>query len=122
MVKGTRPGLTLPAPARAGDRCNKALELANPRGEGHVDRSIHVRIARVRRRIEAVPGQPAGIGTVRGRAMSLTRTRKADPPEAPASADPVLPFRDSEVLRSILDAAPMRVTYLDGRRDRKSVV
>jgi PAS domain S-box-containing protein len=28
----------------------------------------------------------------------------------------VLPFRDSEVLRSILDAAPMRVTYLDGRR------
>ncbi|MBD0274587.1 MAG: PAS domain-containing protein, partial [Acetobacteraceae bacterium] len=28
----------------------------------------------------------------------------------------MLPFRDSEVLRSILDAAPMRVTYLDGRR------
>jgi PAS domain S-box-containing protein len=89
---------------------------ANPHGEGHVDRSIHIRIARVRRRIEAVPGQPADIGTVRGRAMSLTRTRKADPPEAPASPDPVLPFRDAEVLRGILDAAPMRVTYLDGRR------
>ena len=38
------------------------------------------------------------------------------PGAALGSADPVLPFRDSEVLRSILDAAPMRVTYLDGRR------
>ena len=49
--------------------------------------------------------------------MPSTRARKAEPRgRAPASADPVLPFRDSEVLRSILDAAPMRVTYLDGRR------
>ena len=49
--------------------------------------------------------------------MPSTRTRKAEPPgTAPGSADPVLPFRDSEVLRSILDAAPMRVTYLDSRR------
>ena len=49
--------------------------------------------------------------------MPSTRTRKAGPRgEAPESPDPVLPFRDSEVLRSILDAAPMRVTYLDSRR------
>lgn len=49
--------------------------------------------------------------------MPSTRTRKPGPPEAaPSPADTVLPFRDSEVLRSILDAAPMRVTYLDGRR------
>jgi len=48
--------------------------------------------------------------------MSSTRTRKADLPGTPALTDPVLPFRDSEVLRTILDAAPMRVTYLDSRR------
>ena len=49
--------------------------------------------------------------------MPSTRALKAEPPgTAPGSADPVLPFRDSEVLRSILDAAPMRVTYLDSRR------
>lgn len=49
--------------------------------------------------------------------MPSTRTLKVEPSGAAlGSADPVLPFRDSEVLRSILDAAPMRVTYLDGRR------
>jgi PAS domain S-box-containing protein len=52
--------------------------------------------------------------------MPTTRNRRTDQPGGPVSAaDPVLPFRDSEVLRSILDAAPMRVTYLDsGRRYR----
>jgi PAS domain S-box-containing protein len=49
--------------------------------------------------------------------MPSTRARQSEPQKTtPRSADPVLPFRDSEVLRSILDAAPMRVTYLDSRR------
>jgi two-component system phosphate regulon response regulator OmpR len=42
------------------------LDLAHPRGEEHFDRSIDVRIARIRRKIEAVPEHPAVIRTVRG--------------------------------------------------------
>jgi hypothetical protein len=29
MVEGTRPGLTLPEAAQAGDRCNKAVWIAS---------------------------------------------------------------------------------------------
>ncbi|MBW8268253.1 response regulator [Caldovatus aquaticus] len=42
------------------------LELAHPRGEEHFDRSIDVRIARIRRKIETIPDQPSVIRTVRG--------------------------------------------------------
>ncbi len=42
------------------------LDLAHPRGEEHFDRSIDVRIARIRRKVEAVPDRPAVIKTVRG--------------------------------------------------------
>ena len=42
------------------------LELAHPRGDEHFDRSIDVRIARIRRKVEAVPERPAVIRTVRG--------------------------------------------------------
>lgn len=42
------------------------LDLAHPRGEEHFDRSIDVRIARIRRKIEAVPDRPQVIKTVRG--------------------------------------------------------
>lgn len=42
------------------------LELAHPRGEEHFDRSIDVRIARIRRKIESIPDQPSVIKTVRG--------------------------------------------------------
>jgi two-component system phosphate regulon response regulator OmpR len=42
------------------------LELAHPRGDEHFDRSIDVRIARIRRKVEAVPDRPAVIKTVRG--------------------------------------------------------
>jgi len=42
------------------------LELAHPRGADHFDRSIDVRIARIRRKLEAVPGRPAIIRTIRG--------------------------------------------------------
>ncbi len=42
------------------------LDLAHPRGDEHFDRSIDVRIARIRRKIEAVPERPAVIKTVRG--------------------------------------------------------
>lgn len=42
------------------------LELAHPRGEAHFDRSIDVRIARIRRKLEAVPGRPEIIRTIRG--------------------------------------------------------
>ncbi|HZF76298.1 MAG TPA: response regulator transcription factor [Acetobacteraceae bacterium] len=42
------------------------LDLAHPRGEEHFDRSIDVRIARIRRKVEAVPDRPAVIRTVRG--------------------------------------------------------
>lgn len=42
------------------------LDLAHPRGEEHFDRSIDVRIARIRRKIESVPDRPEVIKTVRG--------------------------------------------------------
>jgi two-component system phosphate regulon response regulator OmpR len=42
------------------------LDLAHPRGEEHFDRSIDVRIARIRRKIETVPDHPEVIKTVRG--------------------------------------------------------
>ena len=42
------------------------LEIAHPRGDEHFDRSIDVRIARIRRKVEAVPERPAVIRTVRG--------------------------------------------------------
>ena len=42
------------------------LDLAHPRGDEHFDRSIDVRIARIRRKVEAVPERPAVIRTVRG--------------------------------------------------------
>lgn len=42
------------------------LDLAHPRGEEHFDRSIDVRIARIRRKVEAVPKHPEVIKTVRG--------------------------------------------------------
>ncbi|WP_270937189.1 winged helix-turn-helix domain-containing protein, partial [Falsiroseomonas oryzae] len=42
------------------------LDLAHPRGDEHFDRSIDVRIARIRRKVEAVPERPAVIKTVRG--------------------------------------------------------
>jgi two-component system phosphate regulon response regulator OmpR len=42
------------------------LDLAHARGEEHFDRSIDVRIARIRRKLEAVPDRPQVIRTVRG--------------------------------------------------------
>jgi DNA-binding response OmpR family regulator len=42
------------------------LDLAHPRGDEHFDRSIDVRIARIRRKVEAVPERPAVIKTMRG--------------------------------------------------------
>lgn len=42
------------------------LDLAHPRGDEHFDRSIDVRIARIRRKIESVPDRPDVIRTVRG--------------------------------------------------------
>jgi two-component system phosphate regulon response regulator OmpR len=42
------------------------LEIAHPRGDEHFDRSIDVRIARIRRKVEAVPERPAVIRTIRG--------------------------------------------------------
>ncbi|MGK7867331.1 response regulator [Falsiroseomonas sp. E2-1-a20] len=42
------------------------LDLAHPRGDEHFDRSIDVRIARIRRKVEAVPDRPAVIRTIRG--------------------------------------------------------
>ncbi|HYF09547.1 MAG TPA: response regulator transcription factor [Acetobacteraceae bacterium] len=42
------------------------LDLAHPRGEEHFDRSIDVRITRIRRKIEAIPERPEVIKTVRG--------------------------------------------------------
>jgi len=42
------------------------LDLAHPRGDEHFDRSIDVRIARIRRKVEAVPERPAVIRTIRG--------------------------------------------------------
>ncbi len=42
------------------------LDLVHPHGEEHFDRSIDVRIARLRRKVEAVPERPQVIRTVRG--------------------------------------------------------
>jgi two-component system phosphate regulon response regulator OmpR len=53
-----RPGRTLTR--------EMLLELAHPHGEEHFDRSIDVRITRIRRKIEAVPSRPQVIRTVRG--------------------------------------------------------
>lgn len=53
-----RPGRTLSR--------ETLLDLAHPHGEEHFDRSIDVRITRIRRKIEVVPGHPTVIRTVRG--------------------------------------------------------
>lgn len=53
------------------------LELAHPRGDEHFDRSIDVRIARIRRKIEAVPDRPAVIRTVRGAGYVFDPTAEA---------------------------------------------
>ena len=53
-----RPGRTLSR--------EMLLQLAHPRGEEHFDRSIDVRITRIRRKIEAVPSRPRVIRTIRG--------------------------------------------------------
>src|SRR3954453_20820310 len=49
--------------------------------------------------------------------MPSTRISNTEPSETVSRpVDTGLPFRDSEVLRRILDAVPVRVTYLDNRR------
>ena len=53
-----RPGRTLSR--------ETLLDLAHPHGEEHFDRSIDVRITRIRRKIEVEPSHPAVIRTVRG--------------------------------------------------------
>jgi DNA-binding response OmpR family regulator len=53
------------------------LELAHPRGDEHFDRSIDVRIARIRRKIEAVPERPAVIRTIRGAGYVFDPTAEA---------------------------------------------
>jgi DNA-binding response OmpR family regulator len=53
-----RPGRTLTR--------EMLLELAHPHGEEHFDRSIDVRITRIRKKIETVPSRPQVIRTVRG--------------------------------------------------------
>jgi two-component system phosphate regulon response regulator OmpR len=53
-----RPGRTLSR--------EMLLNLAHPRGDEHFDRSIDVRITRIRRKIEAVPSRPRVLRTVRG--------------------------------------------------------
>jgi two-component system phosphate regulon response regulator OmpR len=53
------------SPGRALSR-ETLLELAHPRGEEHFDRSIDVRVTRIRRKLEAVPSRPRVIRTVRG--------------------------------------------------------
>jgi len=44
----------------------RLLDLAHPNGEEAFDRSIDVRIARIRRKLEADPANPRIIRTVRG--------------------------------------------------------
>lgn len=44
----------------------RLLDLAHPNGEEAFDRSIDVRIARIRRKLETDPGKPRIIRTVRG--------------------------------------------------------
>jgi two-component system phosphate regulon response regulator OmpR len=53
------------------------LDLAHPRGDEHFDRSIDVRIARIRRKVEAVPDRPAVIKTVRGAGYVFDPTAEA---------------------------------------------
>lgn len=53
-----RPGRTLTR--------EMLLDLAHPQGEDRFDRSIDVRITRIRKKIEAVPSRPQVIRTVRG--------------------------------------------------------
>jgi DNA-binding response OmpR family regulator len=53
-----RPGRTLSR--------ETLLDLAHPHGEEHFDRSIDVRITRIRRKIEIEPSHPVVIRTVRG--------------------------------------------------------
>ncbi|MBU8539078.1 response regulator [Falsiroseomonas tokyonensis] len=53
------------------------LDLAHPRGEEHFDRSIDVRIARIRRKVEAVPDRPAVIRTIRGAGYVFDPTANA---------------------------------------------
>ena len=53
-----RPGRTLSR--------ETLLDLAHPHGEDHFDRSIDVRIARIRRKIEVEPSHPTVIRTARG--------------------------------------------------------
>ena len=53
-----RPGRTLSR--------ETLLDLAHPHGEDHFDRSIDVRITRIRRKIESVPNNPTVIRTIRG--------------------------------------------------------
>jgi two-component system phosphate regulon response regulator OmpR len=53
------------------------LDLAHPRGDEHFDRSIDVRIARIRRKIEAVPERPAVIRTIRGAGYVFDPTAEA---------------------------------------------
>jgi two-component system phosphate regulon response regulator OmpR len=53
-----RPGRTLTR--------EMLLELAHPHGEDRFDRSIDVRITRIRKKIETVPSRPQVIRTVRG--------------------------------------------------------
>lgn len=53
------------------------LDLAHPRGDEHFDRSIDVRIARIRRKVEAVPERPAVIKTIRGAGYVFDPTAEA---------------------------------------------
>lgn len=53
-----RPGRTLTR--------EMLLDLAHPQGEDRFDRSIDVRITRIRKKIESVPGRPQVIRTIRG--------------------------------------------------------
>jgi two-component system phosphate regulon response regulator OmpR len=53
------------------------LDLAHPRGDEHFDRSIDVRIARIRRKVEAVPDRPAVIRTIRGAGYVFDPTAEA---------------------------------------------
>jgi DNA-binding response OmpR family regulator len=45
---------------------DQLLELAHRSGSDPFDRSIDIRIARLRRKIESVPDRPEAIKTVRG--------------------------------------------------------
>jgi two-component system phosphate regulon response regulator OmpR len=53
-----RPGRTLTR--------EMLLELAHPHGEDRFDRSIDVRITRIRKKIESVPSRPQVLRTIRG--------------------------------------------------------